>query len=55
VGISSALLIRRWFAERRLGFSVDARGGVRALPGPSRRRVARLVAKLLAVDSRARR
>ncbi|HXW29117.1 MAG TPA: phosphatase PAP2 family protein [Xanthobacteraceae bacterium] len=51
VGISSALLIRRWFAERRLGFSVDARAGVRALPGPSRRRVARLVAKLLGVDS----
>jgi membrane-associated phospholipid phosphatase len=54
VGISSALLIRRWFAQRRLGFSVDARAGVRALPGPSRRRVAKLAAKLLAIDSRAR-
>jgi membrane-associated phospholipid phosphatase len=54
VGISSALLIRRWFAERRLGFSVDARAGVRALPGPSHRRVAKLAAKLFAADSRAR-
>jgi membrane-associated phospholipid phosphatase len=54
VGISSALLIRRWFAERRLGFRVDARAGVRALSGPSRRRVAKLAAKLFAVDSRAR-
>jgi len=54
VGVSSALLIRRWFAQRRLGFSVDARGGVRAFPGPSRRRVAQLAAKLFAVDRRAR-
>jgi membrane-associated phospholipid phosphatase len=54
VGISSALLIRRWFAQRRLGFSVDACAGVRALPGPSRHRVAKLAAKLLAIDSRAR-
>jgi membrane-associated phospholipid phosphatase len=54
VGISSALLIRRWFAQRRLGFSVDARASVRALPGPSRGRVAKLAAKLLAIDSRAR-
>jgi membrane-associated phospholipid phosphatase len=54
VGISSALVIRRWFALRRLGFSVDARAGVRPLPGPSRRRVARLIATLLTVDNRAR-
>lgn len=54
VGISSALLIRRWFARRRLGFGVDAQGRVQALPGPSRRRVTRTTAKLLAVDGQAR-
>jgi membrane-associated phospholipid phosphatase len=52
VGVSSALLIRRWFARRRLGFSADACAGVRALPGPSRRRVGQLTTKLFAVDSR---
>jgi membrane-associated phospholipid phosphatase len=54
VGISSALVIRRWFALRKLGFSVDACAGVRPLPGPSRRRVGLLIAKLLTVDNRAR-
>jgi membrane-associated phospholipid phosphatase len=52
VGVSSALLVRRWFARRRLGFSADACAGVRALPGPSRRRVAQLTTKLFAVDGR---
>ena len=54
VGVSSALLIRRWFVLRRLGFGLNARTGVRPLPGPSRRRVAQLIAKLVAVDNRAR-
>jgi membrane-associated phospholipid phosphatase len=54
VGVSSALLIRRWFARRRLGFGVDVAANVRALPGPSRHRVAQLAAKLLAIDNRAR-
>ena len=54
VGITSALVIRRWFAVRQLGFSVDARAGVRPLPGPSRRRVGRLIATLLTIDNRAR-
>jgi membrane-associated phospholipid phosphatase len=53
VGVSSALLIRRWFARRRLGFGVDVGANVRALAGPSRRRVAQLTAKLFALDNRA--
>lgn len=39
VGAFGALLVRDWFAARRLGFAVDARGGVRALPGPSLKRL----------------
>jgi len=54
VGVSSALLIRRWFALRRLGFAVDASAGVRPLPGPSGRRIARLTGRLLTADNRAR-
>jgi membrane-associated phospholipid phosphatase len=54
VGVSSALLIRRWFALRRLGFSVDPFAGVHPLPGPSGRRVARLTGKLLTADNRPR-
>jgi membrane-associated phospholipid phosphatase len=47
VGTIGALLVRDWFAARRLGFVMDAGGGVRTLPGPSLRRlktVARQVA-----------
>jgi membrane-associated phospholipid phosphatase len=39
VGIFGALLIRRWFASRRVAFSLSADGTVRALPGPSWRRL----------------
>jgi membrane-associated phospholipid phosphatase len=39
VGTVGALLVRDWFAARRLGFAIDADGGVRALPGPSWRRL----------------
>ena len=53
VGVSSALLIRRWFALRRLGFSVKPGGALDAWPGPSHRRVVRLLAKLLAYDRQA--
>ena len=35
VGTLGALLVRDWFAVRRLGFVIDRDGGVRALPGPS--------------------
>jgi len=39
VGLFGALLVRNWFAARRLGFVVDAKGAVRPLPGPSWRRI----------------
>jgi undecaprenyl-diphosphatase len=39
VGSVGALLVRDWFAGRRLGFAIDADGNVRALPGPSLHRL----------------
>jgi membrane-associated phospholipid phosphatase len=39
VGTVGALLVRDWFAARRLGFVIDPSGDVRTLPGPSRRRL----------------
>jgi undecaprenyl-diphosphatase len=47
VGTVGALLVRDWFAARRLGFVIDAGGGVRTLPGPSLRRL-RTVARQVA-------
>jgi undecaprenyl-diphosphatase len=42
VGTVGALLVRSWFAARRLGFAIDIGGSVRALPGPSWRRIKKL-------------
>jgi dolichol-phosphate mannosyltransferase len=42
VGILGAMLIRNWFAARRLVFLVDGAGIVRARPGPSLRRMGML-------------
>jgi undecaprenyl-diphosphatase len=39
VGVVGALLVRNWYAARRLGFTVAADGAVRKLPGPSWRRI----------------
>jgi undecaprenyl-diphosphatase len=39
VGTIGALLVRNWYASRRLGFTVAADGAVRKLPGPSWRRI----------------
>ena len=39
VGMIGALLVRRWFALRRLGFSIAPDGAVRQWPGPSLRRI----------------
>jgi membrane-associated phospholipid phosphatase len=39
VGTLGALLVRDWFAARRLGFAIERDGRVRALPGPSLRRL----------------
>ena len=47
VGSVGALMVRDWFAARRLGFAIEPDGGVRALPGPSWRRL-RTVARQFA-------
>ena len=39
VGTIGALLVRNWYASRRLGFAVLADGTVHRLPGPSWRRI----------------
>jgi len=44
VGAVGALLVRNWFAARRLGFAVDAGGFVRPMPGPSVWRIIKAVA-----------
>jgi membrane-associated phospholipid phosphatase len=50
VGSVGALLVRNWFAARRLGFLVGSDGVVRTLPGPSMRHLKaaarRVVARL---------
>jgi undecaprenyl-diphosphatase len=48
VGGVGALLVRDWFAARRLGFAVCADGRVQALPGPSWARIKRVARKLFA-------
>jgi undecaprenyl-diphosphatase len=50
VGAVGALLVRNWFAARRLGFVVASDGAVRALPGPSVRRIVKAVARRLRPD-----
>lgn len=45
-GILGAILVRNWFAVRRLGFVVDTQGKVHALPGPSWRRVKAVARRL---------
>jgi membrane-associated phospholipid phosphatase len=47
-GIVGALIVRDWFAARRLGFVPDGKGGVRALPGPSFARIKRVARQLSA-------
>jgi undecaprenyl-diphosphatase len=46
MGSVGALLVRDWFAARRLGFVMAADGRVRALPGPSLRRLMTVARKL---------
>jgi membrane-associated phospholipid phosphatase len=48
VGGFGALLIRNWFAERRLAFYVGSDHEVRPLPGPSVARLKRVACRLLA-------
>jgi len=46
IGSIGALLVRNWYAARRLGFTVKTDGNVHKLPGPSWRRI-RAVARRL--------
>lgn len=48
VGSVGALLVRDWWAARRLGFAIDAEGNVRALGGPSLRRLVAVAREFLA-------
>jgi len=47
VGTVGALLVRRWFAARRLGFAVRADGSIRSLTAPAWRRIKKVAAGLL--------
>ncbi len=48
VGTVGALMVRRYFALRRLGFGETSRGELTAFPGPSRRRIKALGREILA-------
>jgi len=48
VGIVGALMVRRWFAMRRLGFSFGPDGAVHAYPGPSAKRTKAVARAVLA-------
>ncbi len=48
VGFAGALMVRRYFALRGLGFSVRSDGSVQQLPGPSLRRIKSVARALLA-------
>lgn len=48
VGVAGAMMVRRYFADRRLGFSVGVRGEIYEYPGPSLRRIKAVARALLA-------
>lgn len=48
VGIMGAVMVRRYFALRGLGFSVRADGSLRQMPGPSLKRIKQVARELLA-------
>ncbi len=48
VGVVGALMVRRWFALRGLGFSITPDGGLHQKPGPSLRRIKAVARALLA-------
>ena len=47
-GAFGALLVRDWFAARRLGFFIDRDGSVHTMAGPSQRRIKQVVGALVA-------
>lgn len=48
VGMAGAILVRRYFAQRRLGFAIEADGRIHQYPGPSLRRIKAVARGLLA-------
>jgi membrane-associated phospholipid phosphatase len=48
VGIAGAMMVRRYFAERRLGFAIGTDGKIHQYPGPSLRRIKAVARGLLA-------
>ncbi len=46
-GVAGALLVRNWFARRRLAFAVGTDGIVRLLPGPSWQRIKAVARRVL--------
>ncbi len=48
VGVVGALMVRRWFALRHLGFSVGPDGVLHQYPGPSLKRIKAVARELLA-------
>jgi undecaprenyl-diphosphatase len=48
VGIGGAMLVRRYFAQRRLGFSIGPDGAIHQYPGPSLKRIKAVARELLA-------
>ena len=46
IGAFGALLVRSWFASRRLGFAIGTDGTIRARPGPSWQRLKRVARRL---------
>jgi membrane-associated phospholipid phosphatase len=49
VGVIGAVLVRNWFAARRIAFAVNAEGRVRRLPGPSLPRIKAVARRLWGV------
>lgn len=47
-GVMGALLVRDWFAVRRLGFFIGSDGAVRTMAAPSLRRIKRVAAQVIA-------
>jgi undecaprenyl-diphosphatase len=47
VGAFGAILVRNWFAARRLGFVAEHDGTVHALPAPSWRRLKAVARRLI--------
>jgi membrane-associated phospholipid phosphatase len=48
VGMVGAMMVRRYFAERRLGFAIGPDGIIHQYPGPSLRRIKAVARELLA-------